>query len=60
MVGPGLVCEAFLEGMSLSVFDCTVKVRRNFAVSSVDYRMKPSRHKLKSLSLVLLWMKMFA
>lgn len=39
----------FLEGMSLLVFDYTVEVRRSSAVSSIDYRMKPSRHRLKPL-----------
>lgn len=40
----------FLEGISLLVFDCTVKVRRSFALSSIDYGMKPSRCRLKSVS----------
>lgn len=34
--------------------------KKSFAVSSIDSRMKPSRHKLNSLSPVLPWMKMFA
>lgn len=52
MEGP---CEFFfLEGTSLLVFDCIVKVRRSFGVSSIEYRTKSSRHRLESLCIAFL------
>lgn len=60
MEGPDFICEFFPRGNGSWVFDCTVKVRRSLTVSSIDYRIKPSRHRLESLSPVILWMMIFA